>query len=1332
MAAGQHSVGDTVFFRHPQHSWILGKVAGSSAKGYACQAEDTLRGLHGDAADNLPATHVEAVMGSVVDEDVEDLLQLTVLHDATLLRCLCLRYLRDHIYTNIGAIVVALNPFTFSIPWYLDSEMSKYLTEGERIERNLPHSWAQAHNTYFELVRDAAPQFILVSGESGSGKTEASKMVVKYFAALSKKRGDAAAAEKSAVCGVRLQQCSPILECFGNAKTVRNDNSSRFGKFMKIQFEPATFMLVGSHTTRYLLEKSRIVTAAAGERVYHSFYLLHKASAPISTALGLRPQGDYKTINAGGVIDNGDFSSTEDFVEVSAAMTTVGVTDDCIRTVWGCTSSVMSLLNVAFTKNGGGDSVNVAAASMGDVALAAKLWGISAEDLRRELVSTEFVVRGEASTKQHTEIQANDVRDALGKATYNGLFGWLVDQCNRMCDFGDTGGNWIGLLDIFGFEDFKVNSFEQLCINLTNETLQNHYNTFIFAKDMEECKAEGIDTAAIVCPDNSPCVALMCDPAGGILALLDDECALGKGSDQGFIDNVINAHNAHADFIVNKTSRIHFSVRHYAGDVRYDVTNWLEKNRDNLKDSLKLLLRASSDALVAGLLPEPVERRGGRAVTVGGFFRSQLASLMTVINSSNPHWIRCIKPHPAKKPRMFDGITAMQQLESSGVLGTVKIRKAGYPVRMAFDMFTKRFALLLPTSKEAWAAVKLTGVKAKEIALQLLKNSKLSNPAQWQCGKTKLFLKPDALAAMEKMRNERRAACVVRMQSAGRGALSRRATGRLIVVRAITTIVLEYRDYAERTAASREAQRAFREAQRAESLALTSQLLAEHMAALSASWHSCCDTMVRAIVEFEGPLRAILVSDGLTTTMALGSSFVLFFVIDDEERVRERLERRLLRTQLIEFLDALEELMAQTVYLERWKRLDIVEEEERAFRAVSSGDSRRFMLEVEEAARRGDIVTRVRVAYADLLADHFGHLRLWLEKGPHAVYSKCEPQARRVIFEQEADERRLRKVFEQKMIWRALLASIEGDEGDERQYLISEYEPHFRGDVQRQHLLARSMIALRESSWTLFTLEQNIRRQLWVIQCEARATVEAAAAMERHLYALARVELEEEGFRDRVQVTEMCYRQLLADAVMPRGVIEAVSDVQQDESYWRGQVHLLERRARVLLNNAQARLRVITGEHGYRRLLFLFSCANRYETAERGRLERAEATAFMRFVSQEASALSASGAFARKRNVAATIALEEAMWQQVEQQERERLRASADRLAAAFPQFEAMVHRLVDDEASAGFVDRAAELTYRHRRDAELGSPLSVQRPGARQSRDPVADTLLRTVRDST
>jgi myosin heavy subunit len=251
-----------------------------------------------------------------------------------------------------------------------------------------------------------------------------------------------------------------------------------------------------------------------------------------------------------------------------------------------------------------------------------------------------------------------------------------------MCDV-DVQGSWIGLLDIFGFEDFEKNSFEQLCINLTNETLQNHYNSYIFDRDMEECRAEGIDVTEIKCPDNAPCLRMIA-AKGGIIPLLDEECALGQGSETSFLDKITSAFEGNPFFGRKKTSRTSFIIHHYAASVTYEIDGWLDKNRDTLKDAVKLMMRDSKDALVSRVLPEPIpaDQKQGRGLTVGGFFNSQLQDLMAVINSTNPHWIRCVKPHPAKKPRMFDGMSANNQLESSGVLGTVKIRKAGYPVRI--------------------------------------------------------------------------------------------------------------------------------------------------------------------------------------------------------------------------------------------------------------------------------------------------------------------------------------------------------------------------------------------------------------------------------------------------------------------------------------------------------------------------------------------------------------------------------------------------------------------------------------------------------------------------
>ena len=317
------SAGETVFFQHPTHSWVLGTVASVASDRATVTAADPKRGVTGDTTAKLTPDQVVLVSQGFVDEVEEDLLRLTILHDATLLRCLFLRYMDDHIYTNIGAIVVAINPFNYKIPWYKDDKMPAYLEEGPIIERNLPHSWAQAHNTYNELRADCANQCILISGESGAGKTEATKIVMRYLSkvsALSQGAEERAAAETVLT---NLVACSPVLESFGNARTVRNDNSSRFGKLMRIKFN-GSGVLTGADITKYLLEKSRIVTAAKGERVYHAFYYLTKG--PLGAEMQLQKASDYRATNAGKCIavDGIDDSAPEVAEELAALTDRVG------------------------------------------------------------------------------------------------------------------------------------------------------------------------------------------------------------------------------------------------------------------------------------------------------------------------------------------------------------------------------------------------------------------------------------------------------------------------------------------------------------------------------------------------------------------------------------------------------------------------------------------------------------------------------------------------------------------------------------------------------------------------------------------------------------------------------------------------------------------------------------------------------------------------------------------------------------------------------------------------------------------------------------------------
>ncbi|CUG03397.1 myosin heavy chain, putative [Bodo saltans] len=551
-----------------------------------------------------------------------------------------------------------------------------------------------------------------------------------------------------------MMQSNPILEAFGNAKTVRNDNSSRFGKLMKIKFDSNGF-LTGADITKYLLEKSRIVTSALNERVYHSFYLLLKGKDRVTYGLSELPH--YKTVNAGKAPDIPGVDDTEEYNVVCEAMSICGVSDDERKSIWKCLAGVLSLQNAEIVELDA-DSSEMDPDTLLYMSSAAKSWSVSESLLRSELLTTTLTIQKQKIVSKLNRTKALDARDSLCKATYDNLFSWLVNTINKTIDTTKV-DSWIALLDIFGFENFEINSFEQLCINLTNETLQGHYNHYIFTRDMEECRSEGIDITSITFPDNKPCIDMI-SGRGGILALLDEECMLGKATDLTFLHKICDKFAEKQQTGAGKAAALtaapvtesfferpklakypSFRVRHYAGTVTYVVENFLEKNRDTLKDAFKQLMRDSSDSLIATLLPA-VNTDSNVKLTVGGFFKNQLKELMELITSTNPHWIRCIKPHPAKQAKMFDGPTTLTQLRSSGVLGTVQIRKAGFPVRIKIPDFARKYKIV------ARGVEGVDFTNPLQIANAILQNSGFTTKMA-QIGKTRAFLKSEAYQQLE-------------------------------------------------------------------------------------------------------------------------------------------------------------------------------------------------------------------------------------------------------------------------------------------------------------------------------------------------------------------------------------------------------------------------------------------------------------------------------------------------------------------------------------------------------------------------------------------------------
>eukprot|EP00760_Papus_ankaliazontas_P008767 PhM_4_TR13924/c0_g1_i2/m.100599/K10357/MYO5; myosin V len=686
--------------------------------------------------------------------------------------------------------------------------MISYIREGERIISNKPHTWCVANNAYYAMLRTKMNQSILISGESGAGKTEGCKIVLKYFCALSSmKNQPSSASSLSARVNERLIQTSPILEAFGNAKTVRNDNSSRFGKFMQVQFSKGG-VVIGMKIIPYLLEKSRVIRAGPDERVYHSFYQLlscRDAALRDKLKLGAGAKG-FKSVTSGACTTVPGVNDAADFDAVVNAMKIVGFSETEQDFVWRIVAAVLHLQNVTFTVSK--HDVHrgmVADASVPILHFVARdLLQISNVDaFTQNFVSFSNRIKNEVVIKYLSPHKAADTRDTVCRLLYEKLFLWIVSKINTSLAHPDdvVPEHWIGLLDIFGFEDFEVNSFEQLCINLTNETLQRHYTRHTFERDRAECEQEGVDVKDVKFADNQPCLDLIQnqkslsifsaldevsmldmerakeDPNKQFLvkitqAFMPDYQTMNKRQKESVLDRHQDELKKPKDFFFRgRLDDASFTVKHYAGDVKYNVSGFVEKNIESIKDSLREVLRSSADELFQDLLgmgeadvvasPTSGSRR---LTTVAGAFRQNLRELVELIEATNPQWIRCIRPHPSKRPNSFDARQVLEQLTAAGVMETVRMRQQNFPFRMKFDVFWGRYSILVDKRRCGAPAANCRSVLAavhfgSDVA---------------QVGSSKIFMLSNAYGALEKLRSDALHRHVVVAQRNGAVRLSRR------------------------------------------------------------------------------------------------------------------------------------------------------------------------------------------------------------------------------------------------------------------------------------------------------------------------------------------------------------------------------------------------------------------------------------------------------------------------------------------------------------------------------------------------------------------------------
>ncbi|XP_034946997.1 myosin heavy chain, muscle isoform X3 [Chelonus insularis] len=716
-------------------------------------------------------------------EKAEDMSNLTYLNDASVLHNLKQRYYHKLIYTYSGLFCVAINPYK-RYPVY--TQRCAKLYRGKRRSEVPPHIFAISDGAYVNMLTNSENQSMLITGESGAGKTENTKKVIAYFAtvgASTKKSEDAD--KKKGSLEDQVVQTNPVLEAFGNAKTVRNDNSSRFGKFIRIHFGPSG-KLAGADIETYLLEKARVISQQALERSYHIFYQMMSGSVK-----GLKEMcclsdniTDYYFVSQGkttipGVDDGEECQLTDQAFDV------LGFTQEEKNDIYKITAAVMHMGGMKFKQRGREEQAEADGTEEGE--RVAKLLGVDCQDLYKNLLKPRIKVGNEFVTQGRNKDQVSYSVGAMSKAMFDRLFKWLVKKCNETLDTKQKRQHFIGVLDIAGFEIFDFNSFEQLCINFTNEKLQQFFNHHMFILEQEEYKREGIEWTFIdFGMDLQQTIDLIEKPMG-ILSILEEESMFPKATDKTFEEKLNNNHLGKSpNFLKPKPPKpgqqaAHFAIGHYAGNVPYNITGWLEKNKDPLNDTVVDQFKKSSNKLLIEIFADHPgqsgdggkDAKGGRGKKGGGFstvsssYKEQLNNLMTTLRATQPHFVRCIIPNEMKQPGVIDSHLVMHQLTCNGVLEGIRICRKGFPNRMMYPDFKLRYKILAP------AAVDATDGDPKKAAAAILENSGL-DPDQYRLGHTKVFFRAGVLGQMEELRDERLSKIVSWMQAYMRGYLARK------------------------------------------------------------------------------------------------------------------------------------------------------------------------------------------------------------------------------------------------------------------------------------------------------------------------------------------------------------------------------------------------------------------------------------------------------------------------------------------------------------------------------------------------------------------------------
>lgn len=713
------------------------------------------------------------------------------------------RFRENLIYTYIGSVLVSMNPYK-ELEIYSKQQMDRY--RGVSFYEISPHIYALSDNTYRAMRTERKDQCILISGESGAGKTEASKKILLYYAVTCPTN------DHMAALGDRLLQSNPVLEAFGNAKTLRNDNSSRFGKYMDVQFD-FRGAPVGGHILNYLLEKSRVVHQNHGERNFHIFYqLLDGGEDDQLNTLNLeRNPQNYRYLVKGNCPRVSSISDKNNWKVVMKALPVIGFTEEEVQKLLNIIASVLHLGNTQFGEGEEGETYITT-----EISNLARLLGVDGSALREALTHKKLTAKGEEMITPLNFEQAEAARDALAKAVYGRTFTWLVEKINQSLALKDEiyhsskGSSVIGLLDIYGFEVLQHNSFEQFCINYCNEKLQQLFIELTLRSEQEEYETEGIAWETVQYFDNKIICDLIEEKHKGIISILDEECLRpGETCDVSFLEKLEDTVGGHPHFVTHKLangktrrvmSREEFRLLHYAGEVNYNVNGFLDKNNDLLNRNLKEVMCQSDNQILSHCFrrEEVIDQK--RPEMAATQFKNSLMKLTEILRSKEPSYVRCIKPNDAKQPGRFDEVLVRHQVKYLGLMENLRVRRAGFAYRRRFEAFLQRYKPLCPETWPNWHGRLADGV------LTLVKHLGYKDE-EYKLGRSKIFIRfPKTLFNTEDALEAKKPEIALTLQTSWRGYRERAKYQR--IRRAVIVIQSGWRGMKARRRAKRRRQAA--------------------------------------------------------------------------------------------------------------------------------------------------------------------------------------------------------------------------------------------------------------------------------------------------------------------------------------------------------------------------------------------------------------------------------------------------------------------------------------------------------------------------------------------